>query len=190
MIHDLPHGSPQASGVTEFLSHSTSSQPTPVSRLFSPSTVQDSLVKGEQVPLHGGSPQVPATGSSKYFPEWGALGFMEEISSLLLMGRPFTGSIIKPGLQNLQSAQAGEMLTGHQSSIAIAAEQAQGAAVVSQQGQLAHSGNHAQKAWLRAASPIQKGTEDSCQQSGKLEPGTAVAMNQQQARHRTTSPGF
>lgn len=126
MVHDLPHGSPQASGVTEFLSHSTSSQPTPVSRLFSPSTVQDSLVKGEQVPLHGGSTQVPATGSSKYFPEWGALGFMEEISSLLLMGRPFTGSIIEPGLQNLQSAQAGEMLTGHQSSVAIPAEQAQG----------------------------------------------------------------
>lgn len=150
--------------------------------------MQDSLVKGEQVPLHGGSPQVPATGSSKYFPEWGALGFMEEISSLLLMGKPFTGSIIKPGLQNLLSAQAGEMLTGHQSSVAIPAEQAQGAAVVSQQGQLAHSGNHTQKAWLRAASP--KGTEDSCQQSGKLEPGTAVAVNQQHARHHTTSPSF
>ncbi|XP_038201944.1 MLX-interacting protein isoform X1 [Arvicola amphibius] len=61
----------RASGVTEFLSHSTSSQPTPVSRLFSPSTVQDSLVKGEQVPLHGGSPQVPATGSSRDCPNSG-----------------------------------------------------------------------------------------------------------------------
>lgn len=136
VVHDLPHGSPQASGVTEFLSHSTSSQPTPVSRLFSPSTVQDSLVKGEQVPLHGGSPQVPATGSSKYFPEWGALGFMEEISSLLLMGRPFTGSIIKPTEPSV--CTGGEMLTGHQSSVAIPAEQCShtsragtGAAVVS-----------------------------------------------------------
>lgn len=82
MVHDLSPVSPQASGVTEFLSHSTNSPPTPVSRLFSPSTVQDSLVKGEQVPLHGGSPQVPATGSSEYSPEWGSWGFMEEISSL------------------------------------------------------------------------------------------------------------
>nr|XP_055178747.1 MLX-interacting protein isoform X2 [Nyctereutes procyonoides] len=48
-------------GVTEFhsgilvtdLGHTTSSQPAPVSRLFSPSTVQDSLVKGEQVPATG-----------------------------------------------------------------------------------------------------------------------------------------
>lgn len=61
----------RASGVTEFLSHSTSSQPSPVSRLFSPSTVQDSLVKGEQVSLHGGSPQVPATGSSRDCPNSG-----------------------------------------------------------------------------------------------------------------------
>ncbi|XP_020016665.2 MLX-interacting protein isoform X1 [Castor canadensis] len=69
----------QGPGVTEFhssilvtdLSHSTSSQPTPVSRLFSPSTVQDSLVKGEQVPLHGGSPQVPPAGSSRDCPNSG-----------------------------------------------------------------------------------------------------------------------
>ncbi|MBZ3891464.1 MLX-interacting protein [Sciurus carolinensis] len=69
----------RAPGVTEFhssvlvtdLSHSTSSQPTPVSRIFSPSTVQDSLVKGEQAPLHGGSPQVPATGSSRDCPNSG-----------------------------------------------------------------------------------------------------------------------
>uniref|UniRef100_A0A8C5KWS2 MLX interacting protein n=1 Tax=Jaculus jaculus TaxID=51337 RepID=A0A8C5KWS2_JACJA len=62
----------RAPGIKEFhsdilvtdLGHSTSSQPTPVSRLFSPSTAQDSLVKDEQVSLHGNSPQVPATGSS------------------------------------------------------------------------------------------------------------------------------
>lgn len=61
---------PQAPGVTEFhsgilvtdLGHSSSSQPAPVSRLFSPGIVQDSLVKVEQAPLRGGSPQVPATG--------------------------------------------------------------------------------------------------------------------------------
>ncbi|XP_053783896.1 MLX-interacting protein [Desmodus rotundus] len=49
----------RAPGVTEFhggilvtdLGHATSNQPAPVSRLFSPSTVQDSLVKGEQVPV-------------------------------------------------------------------------------------------------------------------------------------------
>ncbi|XP_027804969.1 MLX-interacting protein isoform X1 [Marmota flaviventris] len=69
----------RAPGVTEFhssvlvtdLSHSTSSQPTPVSRLFSPSTVPDSLVKGEQTPLHGGSPQGPASGSSRDCPNSG-----------------------------------------------------------------------------------------------------------------------
>ncbi|XP_012518995.1 PREDICTED: MLX-interacting protein isoform X2 [Propithecus coquereli] len=69
----------RAPGVTEFhssilvtdLSHSTSSQPGPVSRLFSPSTVQDSLVKGEQVPLHGGSPQVPVAGPSRDCPNSG-----------------------------------------------------------------------------------------------------------------------
>ncbi|XP_003796058.1 MLX-interacting protein [Otolemur garnettii] len=63
----------RAPGVTEFhssilvtdLSHSTSSQPGPVSRLFSPGTIQDSLVKGEQVSLPGGSPQVPVTGPSR-----------------------------------------------------------------------------------------------------------------------------
>ncbi|XP_058435825.1 MLX-interacting protein isoform X3 [Marmota monax] len=69
----------RAPGVTEFhssvlvtdLSHSTNSQPTPVSRLFSPSTVPDSLVKGEQTPLHGGSPQGPASGSSRDCPNSG-----------------------------------------------------------------------------------------------------------------------
>ncbi|XP_004430080.2 PREDICTED: MLX-interacting protein [Ceratotherium simum simum] len=69
----------RAPGVTEFhssilvtdLGHPSSSQPAPVSRLFSPSTVQDSLVKGEQVPLHGGSPQVPAAGSSRDCPNSG-----------------------------------------------------------------------------------------------------------------------
>ncbi|KAM7050793.1 MLX-interacting protein isoform 2-T2 [Molossus nigricans] len=69
----------RAPGVTEFprgilvtdLGHATSSQPSPVSRLFSPSTVQDSLVKGEQAPLHGGSPQVPAVGSSRDGPNSG-----------------------------------------------------------------------------------------------------------------------
>nr|XP_008506249.1 PREDICTED: MLX-interacting protein isoform X3 [Equus przewalskii] len=69
----------RAPGVTEFhsgilvtdLGRPSSSQPAPVSRLFSPSTVQDSLVKGEQVPLHGGSPQVPATGSSRDCPNSG-----------------------------------------------------------------------------------------------------------------------
>jgi MAX-like protein X len=76
VVQDLSAVSPQASGVTEFLSHSTSSQPSPVSRLFSPSTVQDSLVKGEQVSLHGGSPQVPATGSSEYSPKWGSQGLV------------------------------------------------------------------------------------------------------------------
>lgn len=65
--------SPQAPGVTEFhsgilvtdLGHTTSSPPTSVSRLFPPSTVQDSLGKGEQVPVHGGGPQVPAAGSGE-----------------------------------------------------------------------------------------------------------------------------
>lgn len=77
--------SPQAPGVTEFhsgilvtdLGHATSSQPSPVSRLFSSSTVQDSLVKGEQVPLHGGSPQVPAVGSSECSLWLGRLGLCE-----------------------------------------------------------------------------------------------------------------
>ncbi|XP_062944339.1 MLX-interacting protein isoform X2 [Cynocephalus volans] len=69
----------RAPGVTEFhsgilvtdLGHGTSSQPSPVSRLFSPSAMQDSLVKSEQVPLHGGSPQAPATGSSRDCPNSG-----------------------------------------------------------------------------------------------------------------------
>ncbi|EQB77352.1 MLX-interacting protein [Camelus ferus] len=63
----------RAPGVTEFhsgilvtdLGHGSGSQPAPVSRLFSPSAVQDSLVKGEQVPLHGGVPQVPAAASTE-----------------------------------------------------------------------------------------------------------------------------
>lgn len=71
--------SPQAPGVTEFhsgilvtdLGHATSSQPAPVSRLFSASAVQDSLVKGEQVPLLGASPQVAAVGSSRDGPNSG-----------------------------------------------------------------------------------------------------------------------
>lgn len=65
--------SPQAPGVTEFhssilvtdLGHTTSSPPASVSRLFPPSTVQDSLGKGEQVPVPGGGPQVPAAGSGE-----------------------------------------------------------------------------------------------------------------------------
>lgn len=69
----------RAPGVTEFhsgilvtdLGHATSSQPAPVSRLFSASAVQDSLVKGEQVPLLGASPQVAAVGSSRDGPNSG-----------------------------------------------------------------------------------------------------------------------
>ncbi|KAM5199578.1 MLX-interacting protein isoform 2-T2 [Hipposideros larvatus] len=68
----------RAPGVAEFhsgilvtdLGHATSSQPTPVSRLFSPSTVPESLVKGEQAPVPGGSPQVSA-GSSRDGPNSG-----------------------------------------------------------------------------------------------------------------------
>ncbi|XP_037673174.1 MLX-interacting protein [Choloepus didactylus] len=67
-----------APGVTEFHSgilvadlSQTSSQPAPSSRLFSPSTVQDSLVKGEQGPLPGGSPQIPAASSSRDGPNSG-----------------------------------------------------------------------------------------------------------------------
>eukprot|EP00069_Balaena_mysticetus_P013363 bmy_01447T0 len=53
------------------LGHGTGSQPAPISRLFSPSTVTDSLVKGEQVPPHGGIAQVPATGTSRDCPNSG-----------------------------------------------------------------------------------------------------------------------
>ncbi|KAM6166834.1 LOW QUALITY PROTEIN: MLX-interacting protein [Erethizon dorsatum] len=68
-----PAAIPRAPGVTEFhsgilvtdLGHSTSGQPAPVSRLFSPGMVQDSLVKVEQAPLRGGSPQVPTTGPGR-----------------------------------------------------------------------------------------------------------------------------
>ncbi|XP_035869717.1 MLX-interacting protein isoform X3 [Phyllostomus discolor] len=57
----------RAPGVAEFhggilvtdLGHAASSQPAPVSRLFSPGSGPDALVKGEQAPLRGGSPQVP-----------------------------------------------------------------------------------------------------------------------------------
>lgn len=66
--------SPQAPGVTEFhssilvtdLGHVTSSQPGPISRLFPASSVQDSLVKGEQAPLHGSSPQGAVVGSGEW----------------------------------------------------------------------------------------------------------------------------
>lgn len=62
----------RAPGVTEFpsgilvtdLGPGPGSQHAPVSRLFPPSTVPDSLVKGEQGPLHGGIAQVPAVGAS------------------------------------------------------------------------------------------------------------------------------
>uniref|UniRef100_A0A452TG34 MLX interacting protein n=1 Tax=Ursus maritimus TaxID=29073 RepID=A0A452TG34_URSMA len=62
----------RAPGVTEFhsgilvadLGHTTSSQPAPVSRLFSPGTVQDSLVKGEQVPATGSSRDCPNSGQA------------------------------------------------------------------------------------------------------------------------------
>ena len=65
--------SPQAPGVTELrsgvlvtdLGHGTGSQPAALSRLFSPRAAPDSLVKGEQVPPHGGIAQVPATGASE-----------------------------------------------------------------------------------------------------------------------------
>ncbi|EHB01453.1 MLX-interacting protein [Heterocephalus glaber] len=71
-----PAAIPRAPAVAEFhsgilvtdLSRSTSGQPAPVSRLFSPGTVQDSLVKVEQAPLRGGSPQVPAAGPSRDAP--------------------------------------------------------------------------------------------------------------------------
>ena len=46
------------------LGPSPGSQHAPMSRLFPPGTVPDSLVKGEQGPLHGGIAQVPATGAS------------------------------------------------------------------------------------------------------------------------------
>ncbi|XP_045743679.2 MLX-interacting protein isoform X2 [Mirounga angustirostris] len=62
----------RAPGVTEFhsgilvtdLGRTTSSQPAPVSRLFSPSAVQDSLVKGEQVPATGSSRDCPNSGQA------------------------------------------------------------------------------------------------------------------------------
>ncbi|XP_035113792.2 MLX-interacting protein isoform X1 [Callithrix jacchus] len=68
----------RAPGVPEFhssilvtdLGHSTSNPPTPISRLF-PSTAQDTLGKAEQVPPHGGSPQVTVTGPSRDCPNSG-----------------------------------------------------------------------------------------------------------------------
>ncbi|KAK2502282.1 hypothetical protein MC885_013782 [Smutsia gigantea] len=59
-------------GVTEFhsgilvtdLGHPTGSQPAPVSRLFSPGTAQDSLVKGEQAPATGSSRECPNSGQA------------------------------------------------------------------------------------------------------------------------------
>ncbi|XP_010602854.3 MLX-interacting protein, partial [Fukomys damarensis] len=68
-----PAAIPRNPGVAEFhsgilvtdLGHSASGQPAPVSRLFSPGTVQDSLVKVEQAPLRGSSPQVPTAGPSR-----------------------------------------------------------------------------------------------------------------------------
>ncbi|XP_016040445.2 MLX-interacting protein isoform X1 [Erinaceus europaeus] len=69
----------RAPGITEFhsgilvtdLSHTAGSQPGPVSRLFSPSTVQDTLVKREQAPPQGANPQVPALGPSRDCPNSG-----------------------------------------------------------------------------------------------------------------------
>lgn len=80
--------SPQAPGVTEFhssilvtdLGHVTSSQPGPISRLFSASSVQDSLVKGEQAPLHGGSPQGAVASSGAWSLWLGQLGLVSEMS--------------------------------------------------------------------------------------------------------------
>ncbi|KAM9621757.1 MLX-interacting protein isoform 3-T3 [Trichechus inunguis] len=68
----------RAPGVTEFhssilvadLGHTPGSQP-PISRLFSPGTVPDTLVKGEQGPMHGGGPQLPSAGSSRECPSSG-----------------------------------------------------------------------------------------------------------------------
>uniref|UniRef100_G3TH02 MLX interacting protein n=1 Tax=Loxodonta africana TaxID=9785 RepID=G3TH02_LOXAF len=68
----------RAPGVTEFhssilvadLGHSPGSQP-PVSRLFSPGTVPDTLVKGEQGLVHGGGPQLPTAGPSRDCPSSG-----------------------------------------------------------------------------------------------------------------------
>ncbi|XP_025789002.1 MLX-interacting protein [Puma concolor] len=62
----------RAPGVTEFhsgilvtdLGHPTSSQPAPVSRLFSPGTVQESLVKGEQASATGSSRDCPNSGQA------------------------------------------------------------------------------------------------------------------------------
>lgn len=103
MVQDPSAVCPQASGVTEFLSHSTSSQPSPASRLFSPSAVQDALVKGEQAALHGG-PQAPAAGSSEYSPEQ------------IIPGQGATDRLPQSSLgpQNLSLliAQSGEMLPG------------------------------------------------------------------------------
>ncbi|XP_051828686.1 MLX-interacting protein [Antechinus flavipes] len=70
----------RAPGVPEFhsgvlvaadLGHATSSQPSPAPRLFSPSAVQDSLVKGEQISLHGSASQIASPSSSRDCPNSG-----------------------------------------------------------------------------------------------------------------------
>ncbi|XP_006865453.1 PREDICTED: MLX-interacting protein [Chrysochloris asiatica] len=69
----------RAPGVTEFhssilvttdIGHSSGSQ-LPIPRLFSPSTVPDTLVKGEQGLLHGGGTLLPAVGPSRDCPSSG-----------------------------------------------------------------------------------------------------------------------
>ncbi|XP_074061655.1 MLX-interacting protein [Macrotis lagotis] len=57
--------------VTTDLAHASSSQPSPASRLFSPGTVQDSLVKGEQISLHGSGSQMASPSSSRDCPNSG-----------------------------------------------------------------------------------------------------------------------
>lgn len=108
----------QAPGVTEFhggilvtdLGHATSNQPAPVSRLFSPSTVQDSLVKGEQVPVPAISSECPCG--------WDGWDFVSGLSQPTPglgtppAGRPriepgFAGA--QRGLPSLPLARAGKM---------------------------------------------------------------------------------
>ncbi|XP_038619887.1 MLX-interacting protein [Tachyglossus aculeatus] len=66
-------GFARAPSVTEFHStilvdqapHAAGSQTATVPQLFSPGTMQDALVKGEQIPKPGGSPQVTSPASSR-----------------------------------------------------------------------------------------------------------------------------
>lgn len=180
--------SPQASGVTEFLSHSTSSQPSPVSRLFSPSTVQDSLVKGEQVPLHGGSPQVPATGSSEYSPEWCRRGFVGN-KTVLGWGGHSQAPISKLGLQNLPSAPSTVWGNAHWEAVATPAEKEERVAGRHVRArEPVHPGNHQSRVASTPKEPHsedlacssqfhpERGLNSSCPQSGKLKSGVAVAM--------------